>query len=60
MKYKLTNEQNQIVNTIQTNIGSIVMVDAKAGSGKTSTAKILVNTIKPKKKLYILHLTKLL
>lgn len=50
MGYKLTKEQEDIIETLKTE--SVVCVDAKAGTGKTSTCLAVVNHFKPKKAFY--------
>ena len=52
MKYTPTDEQKEIVGEIQNGTGEIVLVNSVAGSGKSSTARLTVNTIRPKKCLY--------
>jgi len=52
MKYTPTEEQNTIVAEVSNGDGRIVLVDAVAGSGKSSTARLVVNTIRPKRGLY--------
>lgn len=47
----ITNEQQTIIDTIAST-DDIVLVSAVAGSGKTSTALVVVDTLKPKKALY--------
>lgn len=51
MKYESTDEQKAVVTHIKKG-EQILLVDATAGSGKTSTAQLVVNTIKPKRTLY--------
>lgn len=47
-----TEEQQQIILAMQSSKSKIILVDAVAGSGKTSTAQLVVNTLKPKRGLY--------
>lgn len=50
----LTLEQQQVVDTVCSSIGEgkIIAVEAVAGSGKTSTAKAVIETYKPKNGFY--------
>ena len=50
----LTLEQQQVVDTVCSSIGEgkIIAVEAVAGSGKTSTAKAVIETYKPKQGFY--------
>ena len=50
--YELTKQQNLIIDTLKTTDGEIVLVDAKAGTGKTSTSQAVVEALHPKKGLY--------
>ena len=52
MEYKPTKEQQTIIQEIVNGDGRVILVDSKAGSGKTSTAKLVVNTIRPRRGLY--------
>lgn len=52
MTYTPTKEQELIVAEVSNGDGRIVLVDAVAGSGKSSTARLVVNTIRPKRGLY--------
>ena len=52
MKYNPTEEQNTIIQEVVNGDGRVILVDAVAGSGKSSTARLVVNTIRPKRGLY--------
>ena len=49
--YKLTAQQQTIIDTIKST-NQIVLVKAKAGTGKTSTSLAVVAELKPRKALY--------
>lgn len=50
MKYELTQEQQSIISALENE--PVVLIDAKAGCGKTSTSLAVVHYFKPKKGLY--------
>lgn len=53
MKYTPTEQQQTILDTVATNIeGRVVTIRARSGCTKTSTSRLIVNTLKPKKTLY--------
>ena len=53
MKYIPTEQQQAIIDTVTSNVeGKVVAVVARAGCTKTSTAKLVVNAVKPKRALY--------
>lgn len=52
MEHKLTDQQSEVLATIKMVNNRIVLVNAKAGCGKTSTSLVVVDAIKPKKALY--------
>ena len=47
-----TEQQQAVLDIVTSKKEEIVLVDAKAGTGKTATAKTIVSTIKPKRGLY--------
>jgi len=47
-----TEQQITILDAVKNNNNGITLVNAKAGTGKTATAKAIVNKIQPKKGLY--------
>ena len=53
MKYELTKQQTLIISTIKSELnGQIILVNAAAGCGKTSTSQAVVEALHPKKGLY--------
>ena len=53
MKYSATDEQQAILDTVVTDIdGKVLSIIARAGCTKSSTACMMVNTVKPKRALY--------
>lgn len=48
----LTHEQEAVVEAALNNTDDVIAVDAKAGSGKSSTAKAIVEAVKPKDGFY--------
>ena len=52
MKYKPTEEQQTIIQEVVNGDGRVILVDSVAGSGKSSTARLTVNAIRPKRGLY--------
>ncbi len=52
MKYTPTDEQKEIIAEISNGDGRIILANSKAGTGKSSTARLAVNTIRPKRGLY--------
>jgi len=49
----LTHEQEDIISTVKEDKCSLLLIDAKAGTGKSFTLKQIVQALKPKNRIYL-------